>query len=54
MRMRADIDSMPRLELRGSKMIEKNERPYHGLRLRRQYAAHAESTQIALPRIDQP
>ena len=54
MRMGANIDPVTRLELRGAEVIEKNEWADHGLRVRRQYTAHAESAQIALSRTDQP
>jgi hypothetical protein len=49
----ANIDPVTRLELSGSQMIEKNKGADHRMGVRRQYAAHAESTQIALPRVDQ-
>ena len=53
MRMRPDVDSLARLELRRPHVIEEDERAHHLTALGRQYSAHDEAPEITLPRIHQ-
>jgi hypothetical protein len=51
--MRPHVDSMAGLELGGTEVVEKNEWAHHLPPLGRQYSAHHETAEVALPRIDQ-
>jgi hypothetical protein len=48
--MRPHINAGARRKLRGTKMVEKNERPDHLPALVRQYPAHDKATQVTFSR----